>query len=347
VIKENTFTKSKDLATGSCTKVVFHSGKGNKNLRCDNLNVANTNGRGNNFFSGCMVPGELFRDPQKSSVFEVTAKGTKMRVLPSASNYKCEDKNDCKEDVQTVHVPTIHDISAGQAVHNINLTAILKDDTELRNGSRTFKFEPIDNDGNVTGSCTIFLSVASPIVLDLEGVDSFDGIPLGTSAVKFDLLGNGQKIRTGWLAPTLGLLALDHNRDGRISDGSELFGEGSGNPNDAGARTFTNGYEALAQHDLNKDGFIDARGPVYPSLLVWRDRNSDGTSQAGELSTLRSLGITRVSVLYGPSLRHGVPEIGQNDARFEARYFGPARRGNTGCMSFDVFFAAANAFATK
>jgi hypothetical protein len=167
VIKENTFTKSKDLATGSCTKVVFHSGKGNKNLRCDNLNVANTNGRGNNFFSGCMVPGELFRDPQKSSVFEVTAKGTKMRVLPSASNYKCEDKNDCKEDVQTVYVPTIHDISAGQAVHNINLTAILKDDTELRNGSRTFKFEPIDNDGNVTGSCTIFLSVASPIVLDL------------------------------------------------------------------------------------------------------------------------------------------------------------------------------------
>jgi hypothetical protein len=346
-IKENKFTKSNDLATGSCTKVVFHSGSGNKKINCSNLSAGNAIGGVKHFFSGCMVPGEMFRDPQKSSYFEITAQGTKMRVLPTASHYGCKDKQDCKEDVKTVYVPSIHEISAGQGVHNINLTKILKDETDLRNGTRTFKFEPIDQSGNVTGSCTIFLSVSSPIVLDLEGVDSFDGIPLGKSSVDFDLLGNGQKVRTGWLAPSMGLLALDHNRDGKISDGSELFGEGSRNQNAAGARNFTNGYEALAQYDVNKDGSIDARDPVYPSLLVWRDSNSDGVSQAGELVALSSLGITRLSVLYGPSLRHGVPEIGQNDARFEARYFGPARCGDTGCMSFDVFFATANALAAK
>lgn len=132
----------------------------------------------------------------------------------------------------------------------------------------------------------------SPLILDLTG----DGIAVGAAGdgVSFDLLSTGAPVRTAWPAPGDGLLALDRDGDGAITRGDELFGNGAG---------FANGFDALAVHDENSDGTIDARDPVYERLLVWTDRDGDGESGAGELRSLRAAGVVSIDLGYATSNR--------------------------------------------
>jgi hypothetical protein len=131
----------------------------------------------------------------------------------------------------------------------------------------------------------------SPLVLDLTK----DGIQtLATSSgVTFDVNNDGVKERTGWIAPHDALLVRDLNRDGRINHGGELFGEGTRLPNGRLAKT---GYEALAALDSQLDGIIDKHDVAFSSLLVWRDKNSNGIADAGELTKLTDAGITSLSL---------------------------------------------------
>jgi hypothetical protein len=134
-------------------------------------------------------------------------------------------------------------------------------------------------------------STASPIVLDLNG-DGIHTTAMQNSGVMFDMLGNGTPVSTGWTDGKDGLLAMDLNGDGKIGDGSELFGNGTktetGNAD--------NGYAALRQYDLNADGVIDVKDAVFGKLQVWTDANGDGVSQAGELHLLKDLGIASLSL---------------------------------------------------
>ena len=66
-------------------------------------------------------------------------------------------------------------------------------------------------------------SERDPIVLDLDG----NGIELTTlsgSNIHFDFAGNGFAERTGWVASSDGILAIDANANGIVDDGLELFG---------------------------------------------------------------------------------------------------------------------------
>jgi hypothetical protein len=67
----------------------------------------------------------------------------------------------------------------------------------------------------------------TPLVLDLNSVQLFEGVSVKTAPVQFDHLGDGVKRSTGWAKPSMGFLALDHNGNGRIDNGSELFGQGT------------------------------------------------------------------------------------------------------------------------
>lgn len=125
---------------------------------------------------------------------------------------------------------------------------------------------------------------ASPLVFDLDG-DGIELYQVGAYGSYFDLLNNGQAVRTGWVEPDDGLLALDVNDDGVINNITELFG------NDT-----TDGFTMLAVHDSNGDGVIDANDIIFSDLLIWQDANSDGYSQASELSTLTDLGIESISL---------------------------------------------------
>ena len=113
------------------------------------------------------------------------------------------------------------------------------------------------------------------------------------AGVLFDIRGDGQLARTGWVAPTDGLLALDLNGDGAINNGSELFGSAA--PLADGSKA-SDGYAALRAIDSNADGVINSQDAVFGNLRVWVDANSDGISQANELSSLAERGITQLDL---------------------------------------------------
>lgn len=126
-----------------------------------------------------------------------------------------------------------------------------------------------------------------PLALDLDG----DGIETlaadGYYGALFDNDADGVQTATGWVAPDDGLLVLDRNGNGMIDDGSELFGDATPTTNGTAA----SGFAALAEMDSTADGVVNASDSEFDNLRVWRDANSDGISQAGELFTLDELGI--------------------------------------------------------
>jgi hypothetical protein len=123
----------------------------------------------------------------------------------------------------------------------------------------------------------------SPLVLDLDG----DGVSPTSLAqgTSFDLLAAGEPVQCAWVRGDDALLVRDVNRNGRVDDGSELFGQATG------GEAFADGFAALRAFDESGDGAIDATDPVYDELLVWNDLDGDGESQAGELRGLPEAGV--------------------------------------------------------
>lgn len=123
-----------------------------------------------------------------------------------------------------------------------------------------------------------------PLVLDLDG----DGLELtGQSSYSpfFDYDGDGYGERGGWVDGDDGILVLDANNDGAVTDVGEMFG-GPGQ----------SGFAELASHDQNADGVINAADAVFSQLTVWRDLNQNRIVDAGEMVGLSELGITSISV---------------------------------------------------
>ncbi|HSX92683.1 MAG TPA: calcium-binding protein [Hydrogenophaga sp.] len=135
------------------------------------------------------------------------------------------------------------------------------------------------------------IPVRDPLVLDLDG----DGLELtaASSNVLFDHNADGIKTGTGWARPDDGFLVRDLNGNGSIDSGRELFGVDTEKSN---GQLATQGFDALADLDSNGDGQITSADAAWGQLQVWRDVNQDGISQAGELSALDALGITRIGL---------------------------------------------------
>ena len=80
--------------------------------------------------------------------------------------------------------------------------------------------------------------------------------------------------------PSAPWLALDRDGDGAITSAAELFG------NHTEGMHARNGFDALAALDTNHDGRIDRGDPAFARLVLWTDRDGDGTSSPDELSPL-------------------------------------------------------------
>jgi hypothetical protein len=146
------------------------------------------------------------------------------------------------------------------------------------------------------------LWLATPIVLDLDG----NGINTLAAAegVNFDLLGNGQTHRWGWVGGNDGLLVMDRNGDGVINDGRELFGAGTLL---ADGKQGADGFTAMRQEDSNQDGKLDANDHSFKDLRVWVDADRDGQTDDGELKSLLDLGIVefKLDAAAGTELDNG------------------------------------------
>ncbi len=101
---------------------------------------------------------------------------------------------------------------------------------------------------------TDFVAMCDPLVINLDD----DVVGLSDQKFFFDLNMDGVEEEISTLETGNAFLSLDKNNDGKISDGSELFGAASGN-----------GFADLMQYDEDGNGWIDEADSVYDKLKIW------------------------------------------------------------------------------
>jgi len=127
---------------------------------------------------------------------------------------------------------------------------------------------------------------SSFLALDMN----FDGV-IGVKSVKdsnayFDLTYDGIKERVGWIKKEDALLVYDKNKNNRIDDMSELFGNIS-----------TNGFEELKdKFDTNHDDVIDDKDELFTELKLWFDLDEDGNCDKDELFNLASQRVNSINL---------------------------------------------------
>jgi hypothetical protein len=120
------------------------------------------------------------------------------------------------------------------------------------------------------------LALRDPLVINFDGQAAL----LAGKRFAFDLDADGKTEAVNALGSGSGYLAIDRNADGRINDGSELFGTRSGD-----------GFADLAAFDDDGNQWLDEADAAFGALRIWQ------RDEAGKES-LSSLGDRGVGALY-------------------------------------------------
>lgn len=115
--------------------------------------------------------------------------------------------------------------------------------------------------------------VMDPLVINFEG----KAAELKDMRFAFDLDSDGKDDAVPYLNKGSGFLAFDANEDGKINDGSELFGTKSGN-----------GFTDLAEFDEDGNMWIDENDAIFNELSVWMQNDENGE---GKLLSLYEAGV--------------------------------------------------------
>lgn len=116
-----------------------------------------------------------------------------------------------------------------------------------------------------------------PLVINFSG----NAASLTDQRFSFDLDTDGTKDQIARLASGSGYLVFDRNEDGRINDGSEMFGPSSGN-----------GFAELAVLDDDRNGWIDENDRAFNDLKIWQQDGADN----GQYLSLKSSGIGAIAL---------------------------------------------------
>jgi hypothetical protein len=162
------------------------------------------------------------------------------------------------------------------------------------------------NDGRIFEWCLGYCTYYSPIVVDVAG----NGFNLSDAAngVFFDINHDGLPERISWTSSSDDAwLALDRDGDGQISNGEELFGNFTPQPEPTNNEE-KNGFRALSEFDHpqnggNGDGVISNADSIFNSLRLWHDNNHNGVSEPSELKMMVEDGLAQLDLDYKESKR--------------------------------------------
>ena len=116
-----------------------------------------------------------------------------------------------------------------------------------------------------------------PLVLNFDG----NAAQLTNQRFAFDLDSNGTTEQINFTQVGSGFLVIDKNKDGKINNGSEMFGPQSGN-----------GFAELAVLDDDQNGWIDENDRQFNELAVWQ-KSDAGTDT---LLSLKALNVGALSL---------------------------------------------------
>ena len=109
--------------------------------------------------------------------------------------------------------------------------------------------------------------LTDPLVINMDS----DITSVSDQKFLFDIDADGKEDYVSFAGEGSGFLAIDKNNDGKINDGSELFGTKSGD-----------GFKDLAAYDTDKNGWIDENDAVFNELKVWT-KDKDGNDKLLDL----------------------------------------------------------------
>lgn len=120
-----------------------------------------------------------------------------------------------------------------------------------------------------------------PLVLNFSGTAA----QLTDQRFAFDLNADGTEENINFLAPGSGFLAFDRNQDGKINNGSELFGATTGD-----------GFAELSRLDDDNNGWIDENDAAFDKLQLWsRDSSGHDQRQSIAASGVGAISLSRIS----------------------------------------------------
>ncbi|MBC7917738.1 MAG: cadherin-like domain-containing protein, partial [Rhodoferax sp.] len=174
-----------------------------------------------------------------------------------------------------------------------------------------------------------YTGYAPPLVLALNNMPS-EYISTRDSNVFFDMNGDGVLDKLAWAAAGSGVLGIDLNGDGRISNASEFAFKQYVN----GAQT---DLEGLVAFDTNHNGTLDSGDAQWDQFGVWEDKDADGQTQVGEYKTLDDLGIASIDLHSNAQMHTPTVANGANDVVVMGEGTFKRTDGSTGVTSDAMF----------
>ena len=133
------------------------------------------------------------------------------------------------------------------------------------------------------------VGISAPIILDLDG-NGVRTMSAESGNVRFDMDGDGILDRTSWMGGGEGMLFLDRDGNGTLTNSGEF--------------SFVNDVEGAASDlvglgafDSNEDGVLSSEDSRFDDFRIWRDGNGDGTVQDGEILTLAQAGVASINLV--------------------------------------------------
>jgi Ca2+-binding RTX toxin-like protein len=162
----------------------------------------------------------------------------------------------------------------------------------------------------------------TPLAIDMDG-DGIELVSIYSRNFRFDMNGDGFAEYTGWLDADDGFLVVDNNNNGVIDNQTEMFGA-----SDNGVSA----WDKLAAYDSNSDSKVDSSDANWSELLIWKDENQNGYSEAFELLSPIAAGIYGFSLVQDTYLDESAANIVDGRANWLDS------NGNAGGYYYDVFF---------